>query len=41
MKLILKSTCDKLKPPSIARNGKNNQGHERKGDDGKSKRGQG
>ena len=41
MKLKLKSICDKLKPPSIARNGKNNQGHEREGNDGKGKRGWG
>ena len=41
MKLILKSICDKLKPPPIARNGKNNQGHKREGDDGKGKRGWG
>ena len=41
MKSILKSICDKLKPPSIARNGKNNQGHKGEGNAGKGKRGWG
>ena len=37
MKLILKFICNKLKPPSITRNGKNNQSHKGEGDDGKGK----
>ena len=41
MKFILKSICDKLKPPSITGNGKNNQSNKGESNDGKGKRGGG